>query len=189
MSLNEKKYKIEIQIQDLLDIDLSEISNFISDEQAKSYFLAQVGEEHYKLLAYLSTFFNDVLIYDIGTYKGSSAIALSYNKNNRVRSLDIIDNKTITSQPKNIEWIIGDFLKEPVSDVLSSPLIMIDIDHTGKHEKLMLDFLVEIGWQGFLLFDDIYFNKEMNDFWNSIQYKKCDLTKIGHFSGTGMVLF
>ena len=66
---------------------------------------------------------------------------------------------------------------------------MIDIDHTGKNEQLMLDFLVEIGWQGFLLFDDIYFNKEMNDLWNSIRHKKCDLTKIGHFSGTGMVLF
>lgn len=189
MNLNNKNHSIDIKTQDLVNIDLSEISGFISDNQAKGYFLGRVGQEHYKLLAYLSTFFNDVLIYDIGTYRGASALALSYNQNNRVRSFDIIENRAIKNSPQNIEWVIGDFLKEPLSDVLSSPLIMIDIDHTGKYEKIMLDFLVEIGWEGFLLFDDIYLNKEMNNFWNDISHKKYDLTKLGHFSGTGMVLF
>jgi len=47
------------------------------------------GISEYKLYAYLSTFFNDTIILDIGTRTGGSALALSYNLNNKVISYDL----------------------------------------------------------------------------------------------------
>ena len=46
--------------------------------------LNNVGKEHYKLLSYFSTLFNNSNILDIGTYSGCSALALSYNSTNTI---------------------------------------------------------------------------------------------------------
>ena len=47
------------------------------------------GISEYQLYAYLSTKFNDSIILDIGTRYGGSALALSFNESNHVRSYDI----------------------------------------------------------------------------------------------------
>jgi hypothetical protein len=39
------------------------------------------------------------------------------------------------------------------------------------------------------MFDDIYLNAEMTNFWNGLQNEKYDLTKVGHWSGTGIAIF
>ena len=65
------------------------LNNFnlsLSDDFHKS-----PGIQHYKLLAYLSSLFNDVTIIEIGTHVGESAVALAYNKNNIIYTFDIID--------------------------------------------------------------------------------------------------
>jgi hypothetical protein len=49
--------------------------------------------------------------------------------------------------------------------------------------------LHDIKWNGLLLLDDINFNEPMNQFWNNISEEKYDITKIGHWSGTGLVNF
>ena len=54
----------------------------------KNYFLEAPGKEHYRLLSYISTLYNGVTILDIGTYKGCSALALSFNPSNKVVSFD-----------------------------------------------------------------------------------------------------
>lgn len=174
--------------KDLSKIDLSNLSVSINNPEAKKYFLLHPGQEHYILLAYISTLYNNVLLYDIGTYRGCSALALSYNNNNKVKSLDIVDHKQIINSPDNIEWIVGNFMDQSIEEIHSSPLIMLDIDHTGKTEKEILDFLVDNNWHGHLLLDDIYLNDDMRQFWNSIKQQKYDLTTIGHFSGTGLVV-
>ena len=55
----------------------------------QSEFHQEPGQQHYKLLAYLSTFFNETYIIDIGTHKGASSTALSYNKSNTIYTFDI----------------------------------------------------------------------------------------------------
>ncbi len=67
---------------------------------------------------------------------------------------------------------------------------MLDVDpHDGIQERDFFKFFEEIGYEGIVVLDDIYVNKEMNDFWNNIKQPKLDLTDIGHWSGTGIVLF
>ena len=105
------------------------------------------GREHYRLLAYLSTFFSYKNIIDIGTHKGSSALALSYNELSGVFTYDIINKiahfqtpKKIFSERKNIVRRyenLWDNLEEHKDFLLSSPLIFVDIDpHEGKDELI-----------------------------------------------------
>ena len=172
----------------LNQINLSALSEYIDDKDAKKYFLGNPGEEHYKLLAYFSTKYNNSVLYDIGTYKGCSALALSFNKNNTVKSYDIGNFRKLTKHKTNVEWVIGDFLNEDPKKIQNSPFIMLDIDHTGKTERAILDFLVKINWHGILMLDDIHLNQEMEDFWSTIKFSKKDITSFGHYSGTGLVL-
>jgi hypothetical protein len=39
------------------------------------------------------------------------------------------------------------------------------------------------------MLDDIHLNEAMINYWNSFTEEKYDLTNIGHWSGTGMVIF
>jgi hypothetical protein len=39
------------------------------------------------------------------------------------------------------------------------------------------------------MLDDIHLNDDMKLFWNNITEEKYDLTSIGHWSGTGLVVF
>lgn len=143
--------------------------------------------EHYNLLSSISHRFNKVKLYDIGTYKGNSAVALSSNPANLVISYDIgyyVD----VDRPVNVEFRIGNFYYDV--DVIKSPFILFDIDpHNGADELEFYEKLLQAGYKGIVLFDDIHLNSEMKYFWNSIKNKKFDLTNIGHWSGTGAVLF
>ena len=67
-------------------IDLERFRPFVSDIYTE-YFWLEPGAEHYKLLAYLSTRYHSTTIIDLGTDKGCSALALSYNQSNRVIQL------------------------------------------------------------------------------------------------------
>ena len=59
-------------------------------EEDKLEFFCDVGKQHYRLLSYFSTLFNNCNIIDIGSHRGNSALALSYNKTNTVYSFDKI---------------------------------------------------------------------------------------------------
>jgi len=172
----------------LKQIDLTSLSTNITSHEHKGYFLSEYGMEHYKLLAYFSSIYNNTTLLDIGTYKGCSALALSFNKNNTVKSYDIGNFRKLTKHKTNVEWVIGDFLNEDPKKIQNSPFIMLDIDHTGKTERAILDFLVKINWHGILMLDDIHLNQEMEDFWSTIKFSKKDITSFGHYSGTGLVL-
>ena len=143
--------------------------------------------EHYDLLSTLSEQYNGVKLYDIGTYKGLSALALSSNQKNLVISYDIGYFVTI-KQPTNVEFRIGNFYYD--KEMLSSPLIMFDIDpHDGLQEKQFIENLINVGYKGTVIFDDIHLNDGMKDFWNSVIQEKHDYTQYGHWSGTGVVIF
>lgn len=151
------------------------------------YFHMESGKEHYRLLMYVSTLYNDEVIFDVGTNKCMSALALSYNKSNRVKTYDIV--KLLPENPNvdNIEYILGDSTKD--LDLEKCPVIFLDVDHDGLYEDIFYEHLKSINWKGILILDDIHLNEPMKKFWNRIEEKKYDITNIGHWSGTGLVVF
>lgn len=178
---------MKINKKELAKIDLSSLAELITNEEAKSFFILPEGKEHYKLLAYLAMQFDNIIISDIGTYKGCSALALSVNPYNLVESYDVSDMVTLSKEPENVKFFLTD--KVVCDQVLKSELICLDTIHDGIHERAVIDFLIENNWKGLLVLDDIHFFPEQNKLWNEITLRKEDLTKIGHWAGTGLIYF
>jgi predicted O-methyltransferase YrrM len=100
-----------------------------------SEFQGVIGREHYKLLAYLSTLFNNSTIIDIGTHRGSSALALSYNPTNTVHTFDILDkveNHSIKARD-NIRFHMDNLFEAEgqakwTETILKCPFLFLDRD-------------------------------------------------------------
>jgi hypothetical protein len=181
------KIKLKKSILDAKNLsDITDVPSY-----SLPYFNQPAGQEHYKLLVYLSQYFNNCLISDIGTHSGASALALSQNLSNKVFSLDVVNHRNGNSFPSNIEFCIGNFKTEEniQKKILSSSLILLDIDHQYINEQWMYEFLVRNDWKGMLLCDDIHYFQPLHKFWANIKHPKYDLTRYGHSSGTGCVLF
>jgi len=176
---------------ELGNIDLTGSAPYIIEDQFRDYFLGTPGSEHYRLLAYFSTKYQNTTLLDIGTYKGCSSIALAYNPSNQVKSFDIHPNlRKLNGNPKNIEYIIGNIIDTQFTDViLSSPFILLDTDHDGSFEYKFYEHLKALNWKGTLVLDDIKLNSPMKGFWNSVTEEKYDISNHGHHSGTGVVIF
>jgi len=149
------------------------------------------GTCEYKLYAYISTFFNDTTILDVGTRTGGSALALSYNESNHVISYDLEEHGASNIKKDNVVWKIQDFRNDNTLDYSKISIIMIDVDpHDGVQESEMFKFLEEMGWKGILILDDITnIWPSIEKLWNDFDYPKLDVTEVGHFSGTGIVSF
>ena len=180
---------IEIVKSDVKKISLEHLVNHI-DEHEKKQLLCEAGQEWYKLLAYLSkTFINKVII-DIGTRRGCSAVALSYNSRNEVVSYDVENWHPQCTQP-NVKFKLENLLETDMEICDNSPLIVIDVDpHDGDKERIFLDKLRKRDYNGIVVLDDIGQDwPRLHEFWNSIPETKYDLTDVGHASGTGIVDF
>jgi len=96
-SLLQKYFKNSHRIKDtVIHIDNEILDNFnlINREYLvnESYYDSKSGVNEYRLYSYLSTFFNNTTILDIGTFDGRSAVALSHNETNKVISYNITDD-------------------------------------------------------------------------------------------------
>ena len=163
----------------------------------KNYYDLESGKQEYRLYSYLSTLFENITILDIGTYTGRSAVSFSHNEKNKVISYDINDcinnnNHNIYTK-SNIEFRIENVLNDINKEFLKNvKIILIDIDHFYTIEKEILDKLNELDYDGLILLDDIIHpsSKEfeaMQKLWNEIEDEKYNITKYGHWSGTGLV--
>jgi hypothetical protein len=179
--------RVSITTAVLDSVDLERFRPYVAEEYA-TYFWQRPGEEHYRLLAYLSSCFDGATLIDLGTDKGCSALALSSNVRNRVISYDIVDRKRQPIDLPNIEFRIGDALAD-VDLLLRSPLILLDTAHDGPFERAVYRLLDTNSYRGLLLVDDIYLNDPMKEFWAGIERPKHDLSNCGHWSGTGLVVF
>lgn len=177
-------------------LDKFELKNqdFLVD---KNYYDLKSGQQEYRLYSYLSTLFNDIKILDIGTYNGRSAVSLSHNENNKVISYNINDdikdlNHKIYTK-SNIEFLIKNVLDDLNEEFLNDvKIVLIDIDHFYTIEKLIIDKLKELNYDGIILLDDIIHPspkefEAMQKLWNEIEDEKYDITKYGHWSGTGLI--
>lgn len=179
-----------------------EVTDRFRNSNDLSEFNGSAGREHYKLLAYLAAQWNDSVIIDIGTHTGGSALALALgNRSNKVITFDIVDKQPIDRQRKfaglPIEFNIDDIFSEEgfskwQTCILDSALIVCDIDpHEGFLEFELYQRLKRYNYKGLLFFDDIWYFKGMRDnCWSHIPcVEKIDCTKVGHWSGTGIVHF
>ena len=182
--------------QQMLDNFTLENQDYLPDI---TYYNLNSGVQEYRLYSYITTFFNNITILDIGTSTGRSSVALSHNSSNKVISYDIIDaindrNHKIYTKP-NIEFRIKDILDDLNEDFIKNvKIVMIDIDHLETIELKILNKLRELKFKGIILLDDISRHPElhikecMDRLWASIPEKKYDVTQYGHWSGTGIVI-
>jgi predicted O-methyltransferase YrrM len=155
------------------------------------------GKEHYKLLACISNQLTNAKILDLGTFIGHSAVALSMNLSNKVFSFDIADNVYSKCRKKpNIRYFVYDIFNEDNREynkemILKSDLIFVDINpHDGQIEKEFYEWLKVNNYSGLVIWDDIFLNIKMTNFWNTIpEENKLDLTNVGHTTGTGLTFF
>jgi hypothetical protein len=170
-------------------IDLKRFDKHVVNPEHRNYFFDTDFREHYRLIAHLSSFFQGSTIFDIGTNKGYSSLALSHNPDNSVVSYDLVECKELgfPEELTNIEYRLGDVRQD--SRLLSSPLIMLDTNHDGEFEHEFYDFLRANRYKGLLFLDDIHLNEPMKAFWQHIREPKEDVTDLGHWSGSGLVVF
>lgn len=174
-------------------IDLSSVAASMNDSAHRDYIQRDAGIEHYKLIAWIASQFQPHTVMDIGTHYGNSSLAMSLDKNAKIISYDIVEMKRLSVLPENCDYRLGDFREDP--NTMNAPFIFIDVDpHDGIQEKEFHEFFISKGYRGITLWDDIYCNQAMKDWWNSIsptheKYKKVDLTSVGHWSGTGMIVY
>ena len=172
-------------LKKIKDIDMNFVRQYLPFE---IYKLMNRDDEHYKLLAYFASLYDNTTIYDLGSYRGHSGIALASNPNNQIISYDIGYFLEYARQPSNVEWRIGNFYRD--KELSNSPLIMMDLDpHDGLQEALVFNYLENKEYKGTVILDDIHLNEDMEKFWQNIKQDKVDATKYGHHSGTGIVFF
>jgi predicted O-methyltransferase YrrM len=165
----------------------------------KVFFNQLAGNEHYRLLSFLSKRFDHQTIIDIGTLNGLSALALSINQTNQIYSFDIVRHDTDPRilEKSNISFHLCDLWQKEIfeewkSVFLSSSILFIDVDpHNGEMEWEFYNMLKELNYQGLIIWDDIFFFEPMrHHFWDRVpENEKIDLTHLGHFSGTGIISF
>lgn len=190
---------MNIITKDVFKIDLTHLVDLITREIHKKCLNLDPGQEHYKLLAYLSKQINNSLIVELGTHNGTSSLCLCENLSNKVITYDIRDIYTIKKQPDNLTRHIGNIFDLDPSILLTSKLIFLDTAHNGDFEEKVYAYLLKNQYKGILLLDDIFYNDQMFKFWNSIEIKKHDITFIGQggthkntpsgLCGTGLVDF
>ena len=189
---NNIKMLITLDTEEINKIDLSIYNEYITFHPNKQYFNLKAGSEHYKLLAYLSSIIKCEQVVDIGTFLGFSALALSYNENIKVVTYDIFDsipeNVTSTHNKANIKFMIAECIPD-LDKLVDTDLILLDIGHDGESEVEIIKHLEKHNYSGILILDDICLNPEMKKVWSEIKQTKVDITKYGHWSGTGLVIF
>jgi predicted O-methyltransferase YrrM len=171
--------------QEILDQNL----DFFNDE-LNIYGYLKNNNEHYGFLKYVSLQFNDIIILDLGTACGHSALALSQNKSNKIITYDLNKRSDLIDNIDNIERVLLDCNLIENSVIESAKIILLDIDpHDGSQEIKFYNKLKNTKFKGILLCDDILLNQKMKDFWNIINEEKYNISELGHFSGTGLINF
>jgi len=175
-----KLIKKEIQDQNL---------DFFDSEMSIYGYLKNYNE-HYKLLKYISLQYNNIIILDLGTACGHSALALSQNKNNKIITYDLDKRSDLIDNISNIERVLLDCNLIDNTIIESASVILLDIDpHDGSQEIRFYNKLKTTKFKGILFCDDINLNDGMKDFWETVIEEKYDISDLGHFSGTGLINF
>src|ERR1017187_6201424 len=123
----------------------------------------EAGHTEYKLYSYLAQQVGGIYILDIGTLFGGSALALS-TSDKTVVSYDLMSIETHEPgalKKDNICLLVRDFMDDD-NNYSAIDLIVIDVDpHDGLQEPPMIEFIVNQGFEGLILLDDIHLSPDM----------------------------
>jgi predicted O-methyltransferase YrrM len=189
--------------------DLTEYSKYVEWKQdVLEFFKADAGREHYKLLSFLvKQLPPQTIVGDIGTCYGLSGVALAVNPNVAVISYDIVDcfeaysnlskgKLTMKDCPRVYYRVANCLEPSELAIIKNLPLLFLDVDpHDGLQEINIIQALIKVGYTGIIVCDDIHLNPQMEDWWSVKmpaffpQLKRVDLTRYGHWSGTGAIVF
>lgn len=186
---------IRLDKQTIQSHDLTPLEPYMKwNEQFRQFFMDNRGREHYRLLANVSSQLpTGSKVADLGTYNGGSALALSANSGVTVTTYDITEcippfGETTLTRLNVTQKIMK--CQDDVATLVENDVIMLDIAHDGVQEDAILELLAEHNYKGLLFMDDIHLNDPMRNTWKKITaYKKYDITPLGHWSGTGLVVF
>lgn len=176
-----------INLREIYSEDLSYLKENISNLHHQNLLLQKAGVNHYSLLSFFSKKIENSSIIELGTYAGTSALALSSNSTNLVETYDLSDDPfSLIQMPKNLKKYVGNiFDLGHQKKLLNAKLIFIDTAHNGDFEYKVIKYLIDNNYKGIVILDDIYWNGKMFYFWQAIKIKKTDLTLIGHGDGSG----
>ena len=190
---------MEINYTKIKNTDLSHLIPLITRKGMAELINGPAGEEHYKLLGYITHTLTNVKILELGTHNGTSSTALSDNPTNQVRTYDVEDlyNNNHNGVYNNITRIVGNMgtkdnpYKGNIFDLneqhymLEADFIFLDTAHLGDFEWKVYEYLRDNNYKNFIIFDDIHLELAMQKFWSKIPNDiKYDITEIGH--GLGM---
>lgn len=185
------------------NIDLSAIAKRFDAESA-TYIQLWPGE-HYKLLAAFVKILQPKLIIEIGTATGASALALKkfLPKKGKIVTYDVIPWNQYPGSglakddfDQHLEQRIVD-LSNPVlaetqrDDLAKADIVFVDAAKDGLMEHFFCAFFESVKFAApcpLFVFDDIRM-PVMLELWRSIKHPKLDFTSLGHWSGTGLVLW
>ena len=138
------------------------------------------------------------LTIEIGTYRGSGALALAPNSKKLI-TYDIVPMSQIfdsyqrlESDFKNTEQRIGnlqelDFWEQQYFEFQNADLVFIDGPKNYFFEREIIPRVISTMKKGsFLVLDDIRFNN-MSEIWSAIDKPRIDIGNFAHYSGTGFV--
>lgn len=168
-------------------IDLTKQHQLTNSGRSAEFMNAEPSKEHYKLLAWFSSQFNNIKISEVGTLDGCGTLALSYNPKNKVTTYDVRFYDDRATFPKNVTCKLVD--DTYLDEVVKSKVIFYDTMHDGVLEREFIVDLEKRGYKGIVIFDDIYLYDCMKSFWDDVKQRKEDWTDLGHWSGTGVVFF
>lgn len=181
--------------------DLSNAFEYISwNPTFKEYMTKSSGEEHYKLLNFLAKEVAQTKkackVADIGTLYGCSALAFAMaHPSVNVTTYDIsnvVPNVQNVKTIANISNITRKYMSGQldIPSIAESDIVLLDIDpHSGTEEHKIVKRLQTEGFKGILVVDSINLNEQMQSFWKSVDLEKYDVTKYGHWTGTGIVVY
>lgn len=181
---------LKVSNNKLNSLDLTH-NNYMIDKMTSFalYYHYPSGQEHYRFLSFISKLYDNETLYDIGTNNGCSAIALSENNSNVVKTYDIVDYKNPGVITKSNIIFYLENIVDNIEVLKETRFIMLDANHDGVFENIFYNKLKEINYRGLLFLDDIHLNSDMKKFWGDILEEKYDLTIKGHNTGSGLVVF
>lgn len=206
------------KINGLAKDSLERVKDYTAEDYA-GFLLSPPGREHYTLLNYIAATYGDCRhLSDIGTRVVASALAMASNKKTPVWTFDLPGStertaafrgntegdwqKQVQGLGVDITFYNLDLMKASDGELkkyLGTWFIFLDTYHlpdTVPFEREFFQRMIDIGFKGILGLDDIHLNDQMEKWWKEVQdnaegggYTTFDLTKVGHWSGTGLVDF
>jgi len=188
----EKVIKTAMAIQYDFSNELFFQKPITADYSQRKTFAMREPTSIYKILTSLAMIYPDRNFAEVGCYNGMGTLAYLYG--NPKAEILAIDHKRrgdwmIENKNYNVDYVTDSCFTHKFDKHFG--VMLIDLSHNGKDEAVVMKNLEECGMikDCIMVFDDIYFMDSMTEFWKNLDYiQKYDVTKYGHYTGTGIVV-